>query len=163
MRLIPSLAICATAALSACATTTTGPATPTIFAQMPASNPSAGPGPEEPTPAIAGETFGKACLAAQPTYQNTPTALARLGFVQNTSTAAYHSARYNMTVKLVDRPNNIECSVIFAGDDSDREALGRAFGEAAAANGNGNSVDVGLRFQPFGNFTYINARIVSPK
>ena len=163
MRLTPSLAICAAAALSACATTPTGPAAPVIFSQTPASNASAGPGAQTPTPAIAGEAFGKACLAAQPTFQNTPSALARLGFIQNTVTATYYSARYNMSVKLNDRPNNIECSIVFEGDATNRDALGRAFGEAAAANGNGNPVDVGLRFQPFGNITYINARIISPK
>lgn len=162
MRLIPHLAICAAISMAACTPATTPVATTAVFAPAPATNANAGPGATQPDAAIAGEVFGKACLAEQPTFRNTPTALSRLNFVQNSRTGTYYSANYDMSLKLLDRDTNIECSIIFA-NDQDQQKLARAFGEAAAANGNGKTGDVGLRFQEINNATYINARIISPK
>lgn len=148
-------------ALSACNSTTVAP-TSAAFAPSPTTSTTAGPGSSLPSADIAGEVFGKACLAAQPDFQNTAPALASLGFVQNSETGTYYSPQYNMSLKLFEREVNKECSIVFA-TDGNAEATARAFGEAAAANGNGKTGDVRVRFQPVGDQTYINARIITPQ
>lgn len=160
MRLLYVLPIAALA-LSACNGTTSTP-TPAVFAPSPTTSATAGPGQASPSANLAGEVFGKACLAAQPSYQNTAPALASFGFVQNSGTGTYYSPNYNMSLKLFDRDTNYECSIVFV-TDGNAEATARAFGEAAAANGNGKTGDVRVRFQPVGGQTYINARIITPQ
>lgn len=128
--------------------------------------PAAGP----TSPLLAGQLFGKICIATQPSFAQAPAALSTAGFTQNSITSTYYLTTENLSIKLLDsrtdqqgvlsfeQPANPDtCSIVF-GTDLSADAAVAQFSQGTASVTTSLPPGITVTSRPQGNLTFINAR-----